>query len=69
MADINSLLVAASESGDTAKISSLSKELNEWELEIEKLFTQLEKSTEDFEFESAKYETLLKELGDDDSDS
>jgi ATP-binding cassette subfamily F protein 3 len=69
MADINSLLVAASESGDTAKISSLSKELNEWESEIEKLFTQLEKSTEDFEFESAKYETLLKELGDDDSDS
>lgn len=63
--ELHKLLIEASEKGEADKIASLSKELTDTEGRIEKLFTALEQATEDFEFESAKYEGMLKELGDD----
>jgi ATP-binding cassette subfamily F protein 3 len=63
--EIHRLLVEVSEKGEADKIAQLSKELTEKESYVEKLYAQLEQATEKFEFESAKFEGMLKELGDD----
>jgi ATP-binding cassette subfamily F protein 3 len=66
VAEITELLVQASSEGDAEKISVLSKELTEKESLINSLFEKLERVTEDFEWEAAKYEKMLKDLGEED---
>ncbi|MDD2389033.1 MAG: ABC-F family ATP-binding cassette domain-containing protein [Desulfobacterales bacterium] len=59
---LNAAMVEASQAQDGKKIASLSRDMHRYQADIERLFDELEKSTELYETEKKQYDVLLDQL-------